>query len=136
MLGDSRSFPIGAAVIWLVGNATQPLVLFLEKDFALLENEKFVTPRLDEGLTILQNNEADVVRFRSRLMAGAPNYARGMFQGREHAILQRQVRLFLSLRLFVSFVRVESCTIRAFRQSCLYKRGSNYSEVLTPFSMY
>ena len=37
VLGDHRSFPIGAAFIWLVGNATQPLVLFLEKDFALLE---------------------------------------------------------------------------------------------------
>jgi hypothetical protein len=57
VLGDHRLFPIGAAVMWLVGNATQPLVLFLEKDFALLENARFVTPRLDEGRKMLQDNE-------------------------------------------------------------------------------
>ncbi len=92
VLGDHRAFPIGAGVNWLVGNASFPLVLFLEKDFALIENEKFVTPRLDEGRAMLADGEVDVVRYRSRLMAGNPNYAQGMFEGREHVILMRQVR--------------------------------------------
>ena len=109
ILGDRRLFPIGQAVNWLVGNASNPIVMFLEKDFALIEDPQYVVPRLDDGRLMLKTGEADVVRYRSRTQAGEPNYAEGMFKDREHVILQRQVRsLRVSLEPCMLF-RCDAC---------------------------
>ena len=101
LLGDGRLFPIGAAVNWLVGNASYPTVMFLEKDFQLIEPAQFVAPRLNDGLRMLASGEADVVRYRSRWHAGEPNYAEGMFKGREHVILQKQPNLYCSVHYWM-----------------------------------
>jgi hypothetical protein len=101
VIGDGRLFPIGAAVNWLVGNATNDKVLFLEKDFALIEPAEYVAPRLDDGIQMLDTGEADVVRYRSRWNSGEPNFAQGMFQGREHVILMRQPNLYCSVHYWL-----------------------------------
>lgn len=101
IIGNRNLYPIGPAISWLVGNASNPLVLFLEKDFQLIEDPKFVVPRLQEGRRMLQAGEADVVRYRSRWQAGEPNFAEGMFKGREHVILQRQPNLYCSVHYWL-----------------------------------
>lgn len=53
VLGDSANHQIARAMLWLMGNATNEYVLFLEKDFRLVESIECVMQQLRAGIDIL-----------------------------------------------------------------------------------
>jgi hypothetical protein len=59
------------------------MVLFLEKDFQLVEPFPCLVEQLLGGAGLINNGAAQVVRFRSRDNAGRPNWAQLMFMGHE-----------------------------------------------------
>lgn len=53
VMGDSHNYGIATALNWLFGNATNEYVLFLEKDFRLVESLDCVKSMLAEGVKML-----------------------------------------------------------------------------------
>jgi hypothetical protein len=53
VLGNSVNHQIARAMHWLMGNATNDHVLFLEKDFRLVESLDCVMQQLHAGLEII-----------------------------------------------------------------------------------
>ena len=54
LLGNSVNYGIATALNWLFGNSTNEYVLFLEKDFRLVENLNCVMSQMAEGVRMLQ----------------------------------------------------------------------------------
>jgi GT2 family glycosyltransferase len=53
VMGDSNNYGIATALNWMFGNATNEYVLFLEKDFRLVESLDCVMSQLAEGVKML-----------------------------------------------------------------------------------
>ena len=62
--------------------AQNDIVLLLENDWVLVESEEVSKKRLSDGINILQQGIADVVKYRSRNFPGDPLYTR-QFIGNE-----------------------------------------------------
>jgi hypothetical protein len=54
ILGDANNHGITWALNWLIGNATNEIVLFLEKDFKLVESLDCVHEQVEAGVSMLQ----------------------------------------------------------------------------------
>lgn len=94
VMGDAKNHGIARALNWLVGNATQPYFLFLEKDFQLVDPWPCVYEQLQSGKELIDANTAQVVRYRSRDRPGRPNWAERMFRGKEEKVFSQQPNLF------------------------------------------
>ena len=66
VMGDKNNYGILRAMNWMVGNATKPYFLFLERDFQLIEPATCVHEQLSGGYYLIEEGKADVVRYRSR----------------------------------------------------------------------
>ena len=53
LMGDQHNYQIAQAMTWLIGNATNEYVLFLEKDFQLVENIDCAIEQLNKGYNLL-----------------------------------------------------------------------------------
>lgn len=93
VLGNSQNYGIATALNWLFGNSTNEYVLFLEKDFQLVESLDCVKQQLAEGVRLLEDGTAHVVRFRSRHNPGRPNWARILYAGHEDDVFKSQPNL-------------------------------------------
>jgi len=94
VLGNAKNHGITWAIDWLVGNATQPFLLFLEKDFHLIEPAECVREQMASGVRLIREDKAQVVRYRSRDRPGRPNWAEMMFKGDEERVFKQQANLF------------------------------------------
>jgi hypothetical protein len=54
VMGDGNNYGITWPLTWLIGNATNEHVLFLEKDFQLVESLECAVEQLRIGVTMLQ----------------------------------------------------------------------------------
>eukprot|EP01102_Stenamoeba_stenopodia_P009910 TRINITY_DN2943_c0_g1_i2.p1 TRINITY_DN2943_c0_g1~~TRINITY_DN2943_c0_g1_i2.p1 ORF type:complete len:580 (-),score=176.15 TRINITY_DN2943_c0_g1_i2:58-1797(-) len=95
IMGDQRNFGILKAIEMMMANASKDFVLFLEKDFQLIESLECVEDQLDAGLRLVTAKEdpVRVVKYRSRRRPGRPNWAAKMFIGDEDAVFRRQPNL-------------------------------------------
>lgn len=71
-LGTTKNIGIKNALIELIKQARAPYFMFLENDWFLEENSLVTEKRLNDGIEILQNNLADVVRYRHAKEPGYP----------------------------------------------------------------
>ncbi|KAA8496435.1 hypothetical protein FVE85_0164 [Porphyridium purpureum] len=90
LLKHPKNALIGQAISWAVAFAQTELILFVEKDFQLVESATRTVQRLDAAKRFLVDGRADIVRFRHRYQPGHPNYASMMYEGREAFILAEQ----------------------------------------------
>lgn len=93
VMGDATNYGIATALNWLFGNATNDYVLFLEKDFRLVESLDCALSQLSEGARMLADGTAHVVRFRSRHNPGRPNWARILYKDHEDDVFKNQPNL-------------------------------------------
>ena len=54
VIGDASNHGITWPLIWLIGNATYETVLFLEKDFQLVESAECAMQQIDIGVKMLE----------------------------------------------------------------------------------
>jgi hypothetical protein len=54
VMGNGENYHIAHAISWLVGNATNEHVLFLEKDFQLVESLDCAMEQLHKGVSLLK----------------------------------------------------------------------------------
>ncbi len=59
VLGNENNYQIARAMTWLLGNATNDIVLFLEKDFQLVEPLPAVVHQLNTGVNMIKVNALD-----------------------------------------------------------------------------
>lgn len=93
VLGSDTNLGILTALNYLLGNATNEYVLFLEKDFRLVESLPCALEQIEAGLEMLENEEAEVIKYRSRYNAGRPNWAELLFRDDEERVFQQQPNL-------------------------------------------
>ena len=93
MIGSPNNEGLFNGLKWLIGNATYEHVLFLEKDFRLTESITCTFEQLQAGLHLIEDGEADVVKYRSRYNGGKPNYAHILYAGKEETVFERQPNL-------------------------------------------
>ena len=95
VMGTAENVGILRAMNYIVGNASQPYILFLERDFQLVEPATCVVEQLAAGVKMLQEGTAHVMRYRHKKQAGRPNWAAKMFKGQEDEVFRRgQPNLF------------------------------------------
>ena len=95
IMGTSENVGILRGMNYLVGNATQPYFMFLERDFQLIEPSTCVVEQLEAGIKMLKAATAHVVRYRHKRHPGRPNWAARMFKGREDDVFKNgQPNLF------------------------------------------
>lgn len=89
VLGSDRGVNMGitAGMRELVEHASQPFLLFVERDFRLVEPVNCVVERLQEAVELMVRGQAHAARFRSRWQGGEPNSARDALQGREDLVI-------------------------------------------------
>ena len=93
ILESIENHGISKALNWLMGNATNEYFLFMEKDFRLVEPFSCVIEQFNVGFKLLDNNNADIVKYRSRFNAGKPNYAEIIYKSREDDVFRIQPNL-------------------------------------------
>lgn len=71
-MGTAENIGIKNALIELAGQAENPYFMFLENDWFLEESSCVTEKRLTDGVEILTNNLADVIRFRHAENPGYP----------------------------------------------------------------
>jgi hypothetical protein len=89
-----ENLSIGNAIIKLVKAANHEMVIFLEKDFQLIEPEPVMKRRMNQAIHLVNKGEVDLVRFRHRKNSGFPNYALIMGQNREEIMFGGQSNLW------------------------------------------
>ena len=82
IVSSSSNIGIGPAIVELVKASKYNYFLFLEEDWALIEDENKVREQLEIGTHILWAGAADVIKLRSRFNPGDPLYTI-QFKGRE-----------------------------------------------------
>jgi len=85
---------IGEALTRLIEAASHELVIFLEKDFQLIEHQTIMVQRMDEAKRLVISGEADLVRGRHRHHPGFPMYAQIMGENRESRMFGGQSNLY------------------------------------------
>jgi len=93
VLGDQNNIGILLALNELFKAASHEHVLFLEKDFRLVESLPCALEQIDAGLRLIDAGKAHVVKYRSRYNAGRPNWADILFRGDEESVFERQPNL-------------------------------------------
>jgi len=93
VIGSEENTNIAFALDTLISEAKSDTVLFLEKDWMLIEPFPKVKEQLEAGMHLLQSHSADFVKFRSRYDGGWPNYAQSFYQGQEDTVYQSQPNL-------------------------------------------
>lgn len=82
-IGWSTNLGIAEGYKRLVAEATSDLFLFLENDWQLIETDSYVwMPRLVQGMTLLDIEVVDVVKYRHRKEHGWPLWSK-QFEGHE-----------------------------------------------------
>jgi len=84
-IGNSKNIGIGYGLYELACKATSKHILFLENDWELICPENETNNKLLAGMKILENNRADVIRYRHRQYYGPPNHAL-QFEGKELSV--------------------------------------------------
>jgi len=74
---------IAPAIKILIDITQTEYFLFLENDWVCVEEELVVVSRIKQGLSLLENGECDVVKYRHRLNYGEPLLSRKFHEGRE-----------------------------------------------------
>ena len=83
VLGTPANIGIAAAFNELNRAASHPFVLFLERDFWLVEPGACIVQQLEAGKALLDTGKVHVVRYRHKVMAGRPNWAESFYRGHE-----------------------------------------------------
>eukprot|EP00667_Euglena_gracilis_P011252 EG_transcript_11480 len=83
VLPVARPQLVGRVMHLLVANASRGMVLFLEKDFLLIESPAEARRQLVRGVRLIQAGTAQVVRYRSRFRPGFPNFQDIVYRGKE-----------------------------------------------------
>ncbi len=95
VMGSVENVGILRGMNYLIGNASAPYFMFLERDFQLIEPATCVVEQLAAGLKMLAAGTAHVMRYRHRRQPGRPNWAARMFMGKEDEVFKRgQPNLF------------------------------------------
>ena len=94
LMGDAQNYGILHAFNWLVGNATTPYFMFMEKDFRMIEPWECGFEELSAGVKLVKEGTAHVVKYRHRWRAGSPNWAKVLFKGKENKVFRQQPNLF------------------------------------------
>jgi len=81
------------AINALVDLSSNDHVLFLEKDFRLVEPWPCVVDQLTSGQTLLRKGQAHFVKYRHRWRPGHPNWAAKLFRGQEDQDFEQQINL-------------------------------------------
>lgn len=85
------------AINTMVHFASNDYVLFLEKDFRLIEPWPCVVEQLTTGIDFLASKQANLVKYRHRWRPGHPNWAAIMFRGNEDKVMKQQRNLMCYL---------------------------------------
>lgn len=93
VLASETNVGILNGINYLLGNATNEYMLFLEKDFRLVEPIGCTVEQIRAGLNLLSSKKADVVKYRSRHNPGRPNWADVTYRGREDDVFGIQPNL-------------------------------------------
>lgn len=80
VMGDAHNYGIARGINFLTGNASNPFILFLERDFQLIEPATCIAEQLAAGVKLIRSKAADVVRYRHRKHPGRPNWAERMYK--------------------------------------------------------
>lgn len=96
-----ENLKLGMAIRTMVNMAREDIVLLLEKDWALIEPPAVVNASLSAAKRLIDDDVAQVVRFRHRDRPGAPLHARIMHEGREKQMLSQQSNLYCYLHHWV-----------------------------------
>jgi hypothetical protein len=64
VIGDKKNVNIHWGIEFLVGNATTEYVLFLEKDWELIEPPEILDEQISTAIELIESGAADVVRLR------------------------------------------------------------------------
>ena len=82
IMGTEVNIGIGKAITNLILEVKTPYVLFLEKDWEVVEQLDVIKQQMEMGIDLLQSkvngSRADAIKYRSRLNAGYPNIDRGL----------------------------------------------------------
>ena len=78
---------------YIIGNATNEHVLFLEKDFRSTESLPCMLDQMQAGFDLIINGKADVVKYRSRYNGGKINWADVLYRDKEETVFERQPNL-------------------------------------------
>jgi hypothetical protein len=81
-ISTDKNIGIGSGLYELACTASSPYILFLENDWELICDESTTYNRLAAGITLLNQYNIDVIRYRHRVKYGHPNYAL-QFAGKE-----------------------------------------------------
>jgi len=94
VMGSDKNAGQLEAINALVRAATQEHILFLEKDFRMIEPWTCGAEQLTAGVAMIEAGTAHMVRYRHRWRAGKPNWALNMFRGKEDRVFKQQPNLF------------------------------------------
>eukprot|EP01101_Sappina_pedata_P006984 TRINITY_DN3593_c0_g1_i2.p1 TRINITY_DN3593_c0_g1~~TRINITY_DN3593_c0_g1_i2.p1 ORF type:complete len:222 (+),score=71.23 TRINITY_DN3593_c0_g1_i2:629-1294(+) len=93
IIGTQENTNIAYALDQMVKHATSEYVLFMEKDWELVEPFPVVKQQLEVGMELIEKGKADQVKYRSRYNGGFPNFAQMFYQGVEDTVYQQQPNL-------------------------------------------
>ena len=93
ILSSPTNEGILTGIKWLIGNSTNEYVLFLEKDFRLVESLPCALEQMQVGLQLIDHGVADVIKYRSRYNGGKPNWADILYRDQEETVFARQPNL-------------------------------------------
>jgi hypothetical protein len=99
--GSRENRHVGVALREIVRAADTEFVLFLEKDFALVEPAPLVDAALADAVALLASGVADVVRLRSRRNPGNPEFSELHFKGKEETVFKKQRNLLCNFYHFI-----------------------------------
>jgi len=93
ILGSEENTNLAFALDTLIEKSSSEYVLFLEKDWALVEPFFHVKQQIEGAMKLISEGRADQVKLRSRFNGGWPNYAVSFFQGKEDIVYEQQPNL-------------------------------------------
>lgn len=83
VLSSLNNTYVHGAMLELIKASSQPYVLFLEKDFELVEQRTMASYRLTQAMELLDSGNVAVVRLKNRLRPGVPEFGRMLYKDRE-----------------------------------------------------
>jgi hypothetical protein len=102
IMGERENKGIARGMVELTNAASNPIFLFMERDFWAIEPAACIEEELKAGIVLLNEGVADVIRYRSRRHAGRPNWAEIFFSGHEwDAFVGRQPNLGCNIYYWV-----------------------------------
>jgi hypothetical protein len=83
LISSPDNIGIGPAYAKLAEAAANPYFMFLENDWVCIEPQSVVERRLRQGMQLVQDGQAQAVRYRHRVKYGHPLYSRARCEGHE-----------------------------------------------------